>query len=146
MAIDVHAQVVIERGVAEVAAYVADPRNDVSWIGGIRSVSVEADGPVGVGTRVERVASFLGRSFTYFNEIVVYEMPNQLVMKSVKAPFPMKVTYSFAAVDQGRTEATVRVEGDATGFYKLSAPVMAPQVRRSIRKDVAKLKQVLEAS
>jgi len=146
MAIDVDAKVEIARPAEVVAGFVMDPANDTTWIGGIRSVSIEGEGRVGEGTRVARVASFLGRRIDYVNEIVEFDPPNCLVMESVKAPFPMKVTYSFAAAGPERTEVKVRVEGDATGFYKISAPVMAPQVRRSIRKDVAKLKDVLEAS
>ena len=83
MAIDVSARVEIARGVEDVAGFAMDPTNDTSWIGGINSVAVEGDGSVGSGTRVARVASFLGLRIEYVNEIVTYEPPNLLVMESV---------------------------------------------------------------
>jgi uncharacterized membrane protein len=144
MGVDVATEVMINVAVDEVAAYAMDPTNDTAWIGGIKSVSIEGDGPVGQGTRVARVASFLGRRIEYVNEIVTFDPPSTLVMESVKAPFPMKVTYSFESPDPERTKVTVRVEGDASGFYKVSAPVMSPMVKRNIGKDVARLKEILE--
>ena len=43
------------------------------------------------------------------------------------------------------TLARIRIQGDATGFFRLAAPLLAAQVRRSITRDVNNLKRVLEA-
>jgi hypothetical protein len=51
----------ISRPREEVAAYLRDPANDTSWIGGLCSARLLTRGPVAVGSQVERVASFLGR-------------------------------------------------------------------------------------
>ena len=61
MPVDVTATGVIGRPREEVAAYLRDPANDTSWIGGLRSARLLTPGPVAVGSQVERVASFLGR-------------------------------------------------------------------------------------
>ncbi|HET9291405.1 MAG TPA: ATPase, partial [Actinomycetes bacterium] len=68
MAIDTRAVTAVGRPREEVAAYLRDPANDPSWIGGLRSARLVTDPPVGVGSRVERVASFLGRRVEYVNE------------------------------------------------------------------------------
>jgi hypothetical protein len=60
MPVDVTATATIDRPRQEVAAYLRDPAKDTSWIGGLRSARLLTPGPVAVGSRVERVASFLG--------------------------------------------------------------------------------------
>jgi hypothetical protein len=37
-----------------------------------------------------------------------------------------------------------RVRGDASGFFRLAAPIQAPLVRRSIQRDAERLRDVLE--
>ena len=59
MAIDTRAVIAVARPREQVAAYLRDPGNDPRWIGGLRSARLVTDPPVGVGSRVERVASFL---------------------------------------------------------------------------------------
>ena len=143
MPIDVTAEATIERPRSAVVAFVSDPANDTQWIAGIKEAHVVTEGPVGVGSRVARVASFLGRRIEYVNEVDRLD-ESVLEMHSVKGPFPMHITYTFDE-DSAGTIARIRVQGDATGFFRLAAPLLAAQVRRSIRRDVNNLKRVLEA-
>ena len=96
-----------------------------------------------VGSQVERVASFLGRRVEYVNEIVELTA-DRLVMRSVRSPFPMRVTYGHRQAGDGATEVSVRVEGDAGRHYALLAPLLGVAVRRSITRDLRNLKQALE--
>ena len=68
MKTDVQVETEIARPRAEVAAYVTDWRNDQTWIRALSDVRLVTDGPVGVGSQVERVASFLGKRIEYVNE------------------------------------------------------------------------------
>jgi uncharacterized protein YndB with AHSA1/START domain len=141
---DVRAETVVARPRDEVAAYAMDHRHDPVWIGGIREARLVGDAPFGVGSRVERVAGFLGRRIEYVLEVTALDPGSRIVMSSVKAPFPMTVTYEFADADGG-TRASVRVQGDASGFYgRLTGPLLSPMVRRNITGDVRRLKRVLE--
>jgi uncharacterized membrane protein len=142
VAIDIRAVIDVARPRGQVAAYLRDPGNDPSWIGGLRSARLVTDPPVGVGSRVERVASFLGRRIEYVNEITELT-GTRLAMRSVRSPFPMRVTYGFEDAGQA-TEVSVRVEGDARRAYRLADPIMAALVRRSVRRDLRTLKRVLE--
>ena len=144
MPTDVTVEAVIARPRSEVAAYVADWRNDPSWIRALTGVRLVSDGPFGAGSRVERSASFLGRRIVYVNEVAVLEPETRLVMRSVKAPFPMVVTYEFADAEAGATRMRIRVEGDAGGFYRIAAPVLSRSVRKAVEGDLARLKEVLE--
>ena len=142
MAIDTRAVIAVARSREEVAAYLRDPANDPSWIGGLRSARLVTAPPVGVGSRVERVASFLGRRIEYVNEITELT-GTRLAMRSVRSPFPMRVTYGFDGAG-ATTEVSVRVEGDARRVYRLADPLLAWLVRRSVRRDLRNLKRVLE--
>jgi uncharacterized membrane protein len=143
MAVDVTATGIVERPHDQVAAYLRDPSNDTEWIGGLRSARLLTAPPVGVGSQVERVASFLGRRVEYVNEITELTT-DRLVMRSVRSPFPMRVTYGHRDAGDGTTEVSVRVEGDAGRFYALAAPLLGLAVRRSITRDLRNLKRVLE--
>lgn len=145
MSIDVQETLVIDRPRRAVAAYVMDPANDTRWIGGIKEVAWITEPPLRTGSQVRRIARFLGRNIHYVLEVVHLEPEVEVVMKSVKSPFPMRVTYSFA--DAGpATMASVRVQGGAGFLFRLTSPLMALQVSRNLRGDLRRLKRVLEPS
>ena len=142
MPVDVTATGTIGRPREEVAAYLQDPANDTSWIGGLRSARLLTPGQVTVGSRVERVASFLGRRVEYVNEITELTA-DRLAMRSMRSPFPMRVTYGHRDAGDSTTDVSVRVQGDAARFYALAAPLLGLAVRRSITRDLRNLKRVL---
>lgn len=143
MSIDVQETIVIDRPATDVAAYAMDPKNDTRWIGGIREVAWVTEPPLRVGSQVRRVATFLGRRIDYVLEVEELAPDAKVVMRSLKSPFPMVVTYSFDG--QGAaTRAGVRVQGGAGLLFRLTAPLMARQVARNLRGDLGRLKGILE--
>jgi uncharacterized protein YndB with AHSA1/START domain len=143
MAIDVTVSETIRVPRERVADYVIDHRHDTEWIGGIQESKLLGDGPLGVGSDVRRVASFMGRRIEYVNRIVELEPGRRLVMRSVKAPFPMEVTYAFTDAPDGAT-TSVRVRGEPAAMYKLAGPLLAAQVRRSVAGDLRTLRELME--
>jgi uncharacterized membrane protein len=141
---DVTVERVIGADRERVAAYAMDPGNDASWIGALTEVKVLTSGPVGVGTRVERVARFLGKRIEYVNEIKEFIPARRLAMQSVKAPFPMTVTYEFEPAPGGGTLMRIATGGDASGFYRLAGPLLNRQVERGVARDLERLKAILE--
>jgi uncharacterized membrane protein len=137
MSIDVLAEVHVRLPREQVAAYMSDPANDPEWIGGLREAHLLGDGPPAEGSRVARVASFMGRRVEYVNEITTLEPGRILEMRSVKAPFPMHITYSFEDRDGG-TLVRNHVRGGG-GLFSLGSPLFAPMVRRNVRKDLERL-------
>jgi hypothetical protein len=143
--IDVTVSETIRRDREVVADYVFDNRNDPVWIGGISESELLGDQPIGVGSDVRRVASFMGRRIDYILRVQEMERGRHLMMRSVKAPFPMVVTYVFAdAEDDRATVASVRVEGEPGLMYRIAGPLLERQVRGSVRADLEKLKGLLE--
>jgi uncharacterized membrane protein len=142
-AIDVTATTTIEAPRDEVAAYVVDNRNDPVWIGGISESQLLGDPPLDIGSRVRRVASFMGKRIEYVNEITRLDPGSVLEMRSVKSPFPMQITYAFEDA-AGGTRTSVRVQGGASTFYRLAGPVLSRQVKKNVRADLERLKDLLE--
>jgi len=57
----------------------------------------------------------------------------------------METTYSFQDAANGGTKTTLRNRGEPAGFSRLAAPLMSSAMRRASRKDVKRLKSILEA-
>ena len=144
MAVDVLTKIEIQRPRAEVAAYAADPDNATSWYENIESVDWKTPPPVGVGSRVAFVARFLGRRLAYTYEIAEYAPGERLVMRTASGPFAMETTYTWEDTADGGTRMTLRNRGEPAGFSRIVAPVMAAATRRANKKDLRRLKQILE--
>ena len=140
---DVTIEQTIRRPRSEVAAFVMDHRNDTSWIGGIRRSELLGDPPLAEGSEVRRVASFLGRTIEYVLLIERMRPSEELAMRSVRAPFPMTVVYGFAEA-HGGTRVSIRVGGEPRGWYRLGEGLLAEQSRRSIARDLERLRDLLE--
>jgi uncharacterized protein YndB with AHSA1/START domain len=146
MVVDVLTEIEIARPRAEVAAYAVDPDNAPEWYENIERVEWETPPPLAVGSRVAFVARFLGRRLAYSYEIRALEPGERLVMSTAEGPFPMETTYTFEATPTGATKMTLRNRGEPSGFTKVAAPVLAAAMRRANRKDLARVKEILERS
>jgi len=144
VSVDVTVETRIDRPVGEVAAFAGDPGNAPSWYVNIKSVEWLTDPPVQVGSRMDFVATFLGRRIEYTYEVVEMVPGQRLVMSTAQGPFPMRTTYTWETADGG-TRMTLRNNGSPSGFARIAAPVMELAMRRAMTKDLAALKRTLEA-
>jgi uncharacterized membrane protein len=143
--VDVVTEIEIHRPRAVVAEFAADPENAPAWYSNIKAVSWESSPPVAVGSRVAFKARFLGRTLAYVYEFTELDPGRKLVMRTAQGPFPMQTTYTWADAGGGSTRMTLRNTGTPAGFSAVAGLVMAPMMRRAMRKDLAKLKSLLEA-
>jgi uncharacterized membrane protein len=141
--LDVSTQIVINRPIEAVAAYASNPDNVPSWYANIKSVEWKTERPLRIGSKLAFVAHFLGRRLAYTYEIIELDA-RHLIMRTAEGPFPMETTYTWEPIN-GATRMTLRNRGNASGFSKWVSPFMAFAVRRANRKDLALLKQQLEA-
>ncbi len=144
-AVDVVTEIDIARPRAEVAAYASDPANAPEWYENIRSVEWRTQPPLAVGSRIAFVARFLGRELTYTYEVREIADGERLVMSTDEGPFPMETTYAWRDTPSGATHMTLRNRGQPSGFSRAVSPLMAGAMRRANRKDLRKLKHLLEA-
>ena len=146
MPVDVSTEITIDRPVNEVAEYATDPSNVPAWYVNIESVEWLTAPPVQVGSQVKFVARFLGRRLAYTYEFVELVPGDRLVMRTAQGPFPMETTYAWSSAGEGRTRMMLRNRGEPSGFSKMMTPFMSGAMRRANRKDLARLRSILETS
>lgn len=146
MAVDVVTRIVIDRPREVVAKFASDPSNAPRWYVNIKSVEWKTPPPLGVGSQVAFVAHFLGRRMAYTYKITEFVPSRRMVMATAEGPFPMETSYTWESIGDERTEMTLRNRGNPSGFSKLVSPLMVPAMRRANRKDLARLKSLMEQS
>ncbi len=143
MSVNVSTEIIIERDRGSIARFVTDPENDRSWIGGVVEAKRLDDGPIAVGSRVARVARFLGRRIEYTLKVVEQEHERRVVM-TTDSPFPMMVTYEFE--DAGsQTLVRVRVSGQPRGFLRIGGAFLNRMVLGNVTKDLVRLRDRMES-
>jgi hypothetical protein len=144
MPVDVQGVIVIARPRHEVAAYACDPDNVTSWYANISAVEWRTPPPIAVGTRVAFVARFLGRRLAYTYEVRDLVPDERLVMSTSDGPFPMETTYTWEDAAAGCTRMTLGNRGEPAAFAKVAGAFMVSAMRRANRKDLRRLKAILE--
>lgn len=142
--VDVVTETHIARPLAAVAAFAADPDHAPAWYASIESVEWKTEPGLRVGARVAFVARFLGRRLAYTYEITELLPDERLVMRTAEGPFPMETRYEWSATPEGGTRMILRNRGTPAGFSRWAAPFIARAMRSANRKDLARLKALLE--
>ena len=114
---------------------IARARKAVEWL---------TERPVAVGSRLAFVAHFLGRPLSYTYEVSEIEAGRRFAMATSEGPLPMETIYSFEDAPGGATRMTLRNRGAPLRFGSLAAPLISRAMRRANRKDLARLKEILE--
>ena len=146
MAVDIRTEIEIDRPRSDVAAYAADPDNATAWYENIEAVEWRSPKPLAAGSRVAFVARFLGRRLAYTYVVEALSPGERLVMRTADGPFPMETTYTWEDFGGGSTRMTLRNRGEPSGFSRVAAPALASAMRRANRKDLQRLKEILEGS
>jgi uncharacterized membrane protein len=142
--IDVITEISIAAPIEEVFEFASNPDNAPKWYQNIRSVEWKTPKPARAGTKVAFVAQFLGRRLSYVYEFVEFTPGSKLVMRTSEGPFPMETTYEWQSINEHKTQMTLRNKGMPTGFSRLVAPFMKIMMRKANKKDLKKLKGILE--
>src|SRR4051794_37152641 len=135
----------IERPAADVFAYLDDVTNNTAWLKGMRSCTWTTPLPIGVGSRYEQVAEFLGKEIRTSFEVTAHEPGRLVTIRSREgSSFPLTVTRMVEPIDDKRSRVIETVESDPGGFYRIAQPVLRGMVARNIARDYRSLKILLE--
>jgi uncharacterized membrane protein len=144
--VDVESPIEISRPREEIAAYACDPDNATAWYKNIKAVEWKSPRPLAVGSQIAFVAEFLGRRLVYTYEVTEFVPGERLVMRTAEGPFPMETIYTWKDTSGGATRMVLRNRGEPAGFARLAAVAMVHAMRRANRKDLRRLKQILEGN
>jgi uncharacterized protein YndB with AHSA1/START domain len=136
-------EIVVDRPIGEVFAFVTDPRNDPQWWRGVREVRIVTSGDP-VGTEYEQVTHLFGQRFVARIGLTEHDPPHRAVLTAVRSAVPFTATYSFEPVDAGRTRFRMTATVAVAGAYRLLGPVFLPLLRHRTRSYFRVLKHVLE--
>jgi uncharacterized membrane protein len=142
--VDVETRIEIDRPREQVAAFASDPDNATAWYENIESVEWRTGPPLAVGSRIAFVARFLGRRLAYTYEVRELVPGERLVMSTADGLFPMETTYTWEDNGRGGTSMALRNRGEPAGFSRMAGPLLAGAMRRANRKDLERLKEILE--
>ena len=137
-------EVVIDRPVDEVFAYLSEPGNLPEWQSGIVEVRKEADAPTAVGSRWIEVRTFLGRRIESTLEATAYDPSREFSLRVVSGPVRLRIRH-YLEPSNGATRIRIVGEGEPGASLKLAGPLVARAAKRQFAGDFASLKRVLEA-
>ncbi len=143
MPVDVATDVIINCPRQQVAEFAGDPDNAPRWYANIDTVTWRTSPPLDLGSRIDFVAHFLGRTLAYTYEVVQFVPGEQLIMQTATGPFPMRTTYTWESFGD-QTRMRLRNQGQPTGFAAIGAGLLSANMRRANRGDLDRLKQILE--
>ncbi len=139
--------VVIDRPKVDVFAYMQDPTKTTLYNSNLKEFAKISDGPVGKGTQYRGVAKVAGRKIEWTSEITEFEENRHWHNRSMESPVSFEIDVT-AKVLEGSTHATFHQESPRffEGFDgKLADPLVTRMYARDVRRNLAKLKDLLEA-
>lgn len=108
------------------------------------AVEARADEPLAEGVRIFECRRAMGREIHSELEVTEFDPPRRLTLKTLKGPVRFTVDHQLAEADGG-TRLKIVVEGKAGRLMKLGEPMLARTAEAELRKDFARLKDLLEA-
>jgi len=142
--VDVSTEIIINCPIEAVSTFTSDPDNATKWYANIKSVIWKTPKPLTVGSEVEFMAVFLGKTLVYTYKITEFSPTSKLVMSTANGPFPMETIYLWKKISDKETKMILRNRGTPSGFAKIFAAVMEFAMKNANRKDLRRLKYLLE--
>ena len=136
--------VTVNRPVEEVWDFIGSFENTTRWSRGVLEARQTSDGPLGVGSTLQTVVKAFGRRRTADYQVTEYEPNRAFAFEVTSGPMTSRARYSVEPAGAG-TRLTASGEAQATGLYKLLAPVLVRILERHSQDDLTNVKRILEA-
>jgi carbon monoxide dehydrogenase subunit G len=108
------------------------------------AVEAHTDGPLAEGSRVAEKRRLLGREVDTELEVVAFEPPRRLMLRSLGGPVNFMVDHELVA-QGGGTQLRFLAEAQPGGLLRLTEPVLARTAEQEFRRDFDRLKELLES-
>jgi uncharacterized protein YndB with AHSA1/START domain len=144
----VEEEIVIARPPEQVFEFVTAPENDRLWSSTAVERQLESDRPIEVGTRIRAVDKFLGRRIESTFEITEHEPYHRSAITFVSGPVRAVGSYTLEPSNGGtRFHWLLEAPAGLGGLYlgRVTDPLVTWIFRRRLRRDLRRLKAVLEA-
>ena len=141
--INAEVSTVINRPIAEVFAFFAEPTNNPKCEEGLIECRKISPGPMGVGAQIIEVRKFMGRQMESTLDVTAFETNKKYAVKVASGPIPFELSAKFEAAGDG-TKISVMGQGEPGGFFKLAEWLVKKQLQGQIEGDMGRLKKVLE--
>jgi carbon monoxide dehydrogenase subunit G len=108
------------------------------------AVEAHTEGPLAQGSRITEKRRLVGREVDSELEVVAYEPPKRLILRSLGGPVKFTVDHELAAQGEG-TRLTLIAEAEPGGLVRLTGPMIARTAEQQFRQDFDRLKELLES-
>jgi uncharacterized membrane protein len=136
----------IKRSCPDIYVILEDAEKNPKWLPAMSSCKWITPPPIGVGSRYEQVARFLGKEIHTRFEVTAREPGRLITIQSREgSSFPLTVTRQVEAQDDNHCLVTEMVDSDPGGFYRIASPLLHAMVQRSIRRSYRRLRDLMEA-
>jgi Polyketide cyclase / dehydrase and lipid transport len=150
--VEVVTRIQIARPLKKVADYATNADNALKWYINnapkwyINIISAEwkTPKPLVLGSQVAFIAHFLGKKLAWTYEVTELMREEKIVMQTSDGPFPIETTYTWKSTGDFHTKMTLGNKMSPSGFSRLMAPFIAMMLKWSNKKDLKKLKEILE--
>ncbi len=138
-------ELVVDRPVDQVFAYVTDSRNNVEWFRGVRAVRVLSLVDHGVGAEYEQDNLLFGWRFTARMRVTEYVPPARLSLLSTVSATPYTATFTFQSIDAGQsTRMVLDTKVVGASVYRYMGRWFFPLLHRAVTKRLHLLRDILE--
>jgi carbon monoxide dehydrogenase subunit G len=140
--IEISGEIVVERPVEQVFAFVSDPANTPRYQPDIVSSRVETPGPVRRGTRFEETMKMGPWKVDSSCEVVEHERPGHVTFEGTGRTLRYRCHFTFEAVPGG---TRIRIAGTAQlqGWWRLMEPMMRIGMRKAVPQQLARMRTCL---
>ena len=135
----VAATVAVESPPEAVFDAMADARNEPRWNSRVSSAELRSGEPIGLRSKF----AIVNGGTSYDVTITTYDRPARLVFEGVGNP-DVTIAYTFRSTSE-RTEMASAFDFRPNGISKLLFAVLAPLIRRDVRKQFASFKTMCES-
>lgn len=135
----------IARRPEDVFAYMIDPLHYAEWDDSIVSAHREDPSPLSVGAKTTVVHRIGPWKVPTTEEVIEWDPPRRFTNRGVSGPLAGVARCTIEPLSDGRrSRLTIALEIEARGMGKLLLPVARPRARRTLPKQLKKLRAILD--